>query len=283
MRLYPGPTEELAATDVHADLDFSESRALGAAPYVAINMVSTLDGKVSVGGKASPIGSAVDRLIMRNIRCAVDAVLVGAGTVRAEEMNLSIPEELADKRRSSGLPGQPLGVILAGTGELPLNRKIFRSRDQRIIVVASDTTPETTLKEASELGVCVLQAEGSGLPQPREVLRLLKERMAVGTVLLEGGPRINASFLSSGDVHELFLTVSPKIHRSHRDTLTLAAHGDSEPPTARFDLASIHSSVQESELYLRYRYRHQERPQKSGEKRSSFRESHLSETEQPAS
>ena len=255
MRLYPGLSEELAAEDVYAGLTFPRPDAAGDAPYVAINMVSTLDGKVSVGGKANQIGGGVDRQIMRNIRSKVDAVLVGAGSVRAEEMNLRVTDEQAARRKAEGLPEQPLAVILAGSNELPLWRGIFRSREaQRLAVVAGGAAPESTLREASDLGVDVLRAEGSYLPEPHEVLRLLKERRDVATVLLEGGPTVNGSFLSSGAVDELFLTLSPKIFSSPQaapPSLALAT-GTSRPFDARFDLASVHSSPHEGELYLRY-------------------------------
>lgn len=262
-RLYPRPLEELPAELVHADPKFpgfSRSTNPDEVPYVAINMVSTLDGKVSMGGKASPIGSPVDRRIMSNIRCAVDAVLVGAGTVRAEEMNLTVPEELSAKRKAKGLPEQPLGVILVGSGELPLRRRIFRPegrrRDQRLVIVAGQATPGRTLREASNLGARIVRAQSSGIPEPREILKLLKDLLDVGTVLLEGGPSVNGSFFSSGVVDELFLTLSPKIFPSSRDTLSLAATHKAEPAITDFDLVSVHSSQKTGELYLRYAKRH---------------------------
>ena len=253
VRLLPGPPEELAPEDVYADLVFPRPQGSEALPHVAINMVSTLDGRVSIGGKASPIGSRVDRSIMRNIRRAADAVLVGAGTVRAEEMNLGVPQELAESRKADGRPEQPLGVVLAGSGELPLGRKVFvPGEGARVVVVAGDATPEKTLREASDLGVSVLRAEGSDFPQPPEILRLLKQEFGIGAVLLEGGPTVNGSFLASDKVDELFLTLSPKISRRGEGAPPLAIAKTEAPAPADFDLASIHSSHEEGELYLRY-------------------------------
>ncbi len=258
LRLYPGPQQQLATEEIHADLAFPKGRRAseGSDPYVVVNMVSTLDGKVSVGGKASPIGSPVDRCVMRNIRCAVDAVLVGAGTVRAEEMNLGVPPALSEKRRANGLPEQPLGVILAGSRELPLERNVFGFPGQRTAIIAGEATPRTALKRARSRGVFVLRAEGAERPEPAEVLRLLKEHFGVGAVLLEGGPSVNASFLSSGKVDELFVTLSPKISLSREDTLTLSSPANGAPFATEFDLSSIHSSPKEGELYLRYLSRH---------------------------
>ena len=252
LRLHPGPTVELSAEDVYSDLSFTEPGTAREAPYVAINMVSTLDGRITVGGKASPIGGGADREIMRNIRGAVDAVLVGAGTVRAEEMNLCVPRRLSEKRKAGGLPEQPLGVVLAGTGNLPLERKIFRSAVQRVVIIAGQATPEKTLKGAWDRGIQVLRAEGPGQPSPDAVLGLLQEHFDLNTLLLEGGPSINGSFLSSGKVDELFMTLSSKISHSNQDKLTISSTEDREQTTTNLKLSSVHASLQEDELYLRY-------------------------------
>lgn len=268
LRLHPGPPVELSAEDVYSELSFpGPGTTAREAPYVAINMVSTIDGKVTVGGKASPIGSGADREIMRNIRCAVDAVLVGAGTVRAEEMNLCVPRRLSEKRKARGLPDQPLGVVLAGAGELPLERKLFRPSDQRIVIIAGQSTPEKTLKGAWDRGIQVLHAGGPGPPSPDEVLRLLRKHFDLNTLLLEGGPSINGSFLSSGKADELFMTLSPKISHSNQDTLTISS-GDLKQTTTNLKLSSVHASLQEDELYLRYLF---QRPQATRVPGAGFR------------
>ena len=250
--MYPGPFGEMSAEDLYADLVFPGPLTPHERPHVAINMVSTLDGKVSVDGKASPIGSDVDRTVMRNIRCAADAVVVGSGTTRAEEMNLSVPQELREKRRANGLTDQPLGVILAGSRPLPLDRKVFSPKAQRVIIVAGGATPDAASKEASRFGIQTVRTESPGLPEPSEVLHLLKTRFGVENVLLEGGPTINGAFLSSGAVDELFLTLSPKISFSRTDGLTVASNASPNPVTQNFTLASTHAHPQEGELYLRY-------------------------------
>ncbi len=253
LRLYPAPPEELAADDVYSDLRLPVRTGRGGSPYVAINMVSTLDGRVAIGGKASPIGGGIDRRTMRNIRGAFDAVLVGVGTARSEEMNLGVPEAVSEKRKANGLPDQPLGVILAGSGELPLGRAVFRpGGGQSVAVVAGGDTPAATLEEAESLGVTVLRTGAPGRAEPRDVLRLLKDRMGVAAVLLEGGPAVNGSFLSSGMVDELFLTLSPKISLSREEAPSIATTQEPSPRSLGFDLVSLHSAPQEGELYLRY-------------------------------
>ena len=258
LRLYPVPSEELAADSVYADLAFPDREVPKDLPYVAINMVSTLDGKASVGGRAGPIGSGTDREIMRNLRCAADAVLVGAGTLRAEELNLGVPQALADKRRGDGRPEQPFGIVLAGSRTLPLHRKLFSSEslttNPNLVVLAGASTPHATLEHASELGVRVLKSDVPGRLQPREILALLTEHLGVRSLLVEGGPTLNASFLSAGAADELFLTLSPKILATAGETSepSIVAPFSHEAQTLGLNLTSVYCSPEESELYLRY-------------------------------
>ena len=264
LRLYPTPAaEQMSAEDAYSDIFLPQaSSSADGKPYVAINMVGTLNGRASVGGKASPIGSPLDRTIMRNLRSSVDAVLVGAGTVRAEEMNLGVPEKLAEKRKKKGLPGQPLGVVVAGASELPLSRKLFRSAGSeevsRLVVIAGGATPEETLLSAVDLGASVLRTRGSTRPEPDHVLRLLAEEFGVRSVLLEGGPAINFSFLAADAVDEMFLTLSPKIFLAVGEdapaivNATAPTSSGYEARDLSMSLTSVYCAPGEGELYLRY-------------------------------
>ncbi len=258
LRLYPGAVEELAPEDVYSHLDVPAPDGPHTETYVAINMVSAIDGKVSVGGKASTIGSRVDRRIMRNIRCAFDAVLVGAGSVRAEEMNLGVPPDLSEQRRRSGRRKQPLGVVLAGASKLPLHRKLFqnlRAEDSPIVVIAGRSTPKSTLRQASRLGARVLISEGSDLPEPVQVLHMLKENLSVRSLLVEGGPSVNASFLAADSVDDLFLTLNPKIVTNAEEHSSISATFSKQAATLGLSLSSVYLCPEKSEMYLRYSFK----------------------------
>ena len=53
-------------------------------PYVAMNFVSTVDGRAAIFGRSGPIGSDVDTEMLQRLRTRFDAVMIGAGTMRAE-------------------------------------------------------------------------------------------------------------------------------------------------------------------------------------------------------
>ena len=251
--------------EIYHDLQLppSESPLL---PYVIVNMVSSVDGRSSVGGKASGIGSRADREAMRALRSRVDAVMVGAGTLRAEKLNLGLDDPGA---------GQPLAVIVGGTGNLPLGERLAGKQQKVILAVPEGVmgAVATNSEMGSEAGsdhLTVVQAPGAGegvaggqgvqgVVDLRWLLEYLRTEHAVDRLLVEGGPALNRSMIDGGLADEIFLTLAPKI-LSGREAAILRGdavlRGETEEAEAAnrsrsLELLSVYSSG--SELFLRYR------------------------------
>ena len=253
------------------DLRLRTSGAAG--PFVIANFVSTLDGVVSYETKGKSGGSAIsgsvpaDRFIMGLLRASVDAVIVGAATLRdASAESLWTPEyTYPDAKRfyaeyrvnALHKPEYPLLAIVSGSGQLELERAIFRTPAMRTVVI---TTPagsdELTRRGAATLGsveVHALDSNGGSIA-PREILQLLQSQFGVETLLHEGGPTLFGQFMAANAVDELFLTLSPQIAGRDRDaTRPSVVQGvqfvpDSAP---RFQVVSV--KEQTAYLYLRYR------------------------------
>src|SRR6266571_4546761 len=88
-------------------------------PYLALNMVATVDGRAALNGSAVGIGSVADKHLMRELRAEADVVLHGAGTVRADPLSARVPAELVPLRIANSLTPQPLGAIVTRSGNLP--------------------------------------------------------------------------------------------------------------------------------------------------------------------
>jgi riboflavin biosynthesis pyrimidine reductase len=73
-------------TTIERQLDAYRPRELagGARPFVAVNFAVTVDGRAAIGGVSGPIGSDVDTAMLTALRTRFDAVMIGAGTMRAE-------------------------------------------------------------------------------------------------------------------------------------------------------------------------------------------------------
>src|SRR5215208_266357 len=83
-------------------------------PYLILNMVSALDGKATIEWRTKGLSTDLDRELFHRLRTQVDAVVVGAGTVRIERYGrMAKSEELRDKRESEGLAPDPLAVIVS--------------------------------------------------------------------------------------------------------------------------------------------------------------------------
>jgi riboflavin-specific deaminase-like protein len=240
--LYPPPAREVSA--VYEDLELPPAGPRGdARPYVIINAVSSVDGRTTLEGKAAAIGSRTDRRTMRTLRSKVDAVLIGAGTLRAEKLSLGLDDP-------EGLP-QPLAIIVTDSGEVPLEEHLVVEEGQEVLILLSDASPESVVERLRAVApVMKAPADPTGAVDLARALPALEAERGVGSLLVEGGPGLNHALISRNLVDELFLTVAPRLlGGSAERTLTLL-RGPTLPARPTLDLVSIH--LADGELFLRY-------------------------------
>ena len=171
-------------------------------PHVTLKVAATLDGRIATAsGDSRWVTGPEARDHVHRLRNAVDAVLVGAGTARAD-----------DPRLTARLPGgrgrDPVRVVLDSRLELPMTGRIFRQRSEAATLVAHVTgTPPSKAPRGVEYLRCRAQR---GRVDLRDLLLRLGKR-GVTTLLVEGGSEVNRSFLEAGLVDQLLLFVAPKI------------------------------------------------------------------------
>ena len=203
-RLFPdlaetSPLEQAAALDL-------VSRAHPGRPYLITNFVLTLDGKATISGRSGPIGSEADTAMLVALRTRVDAVMIGAGTMRAEGYGRVIRDPAKrEQRERDGLSADPLIVIISGRLDLPWDAPLFTEGHGEIVIsTASDAEPPETptplevIRHSGEVDLGALMAE-------------LRRERGVRALLCEGGPRLHAQLLDDGLVDELFVTHAPKL------------------------------------------------------------------------
>ncbi len=217
---------------------------LASRPYVAINVVATADGRTAINGTVAGMGSPTDRALLYRLRAEADAVMHGAGTLRAERFSPRVPPPLAAVRERHGLPPQPWGVLIAGNTPLLATHPYFRRATPawpRLVYAASPLHDALAAD-----GVEVLVAERSAVDL-RWVLEDLARR-GVRRLVCEGGPRLNASLVRAGLVDELFLTLAPRLAVDPAAPGVLEGTGASPGHLA---LRSVYE--RDGELFLRYR------------------------------
>jgi 2,5-diamino-6-(ribosylamino)-4(3H)-pyrimidinone 5'-phosphate reductase len=243
LRLYPLPAREVSA--IYEDLNLPPTgNREGARPYVIINTVSSVDGRTAVGGKAAGLGSGIDRQTMRTLRSRADAVMIGAGTLRAERLTLGLDE--------TGVP-QPLAIIVTGTGDVPLEEHLIVEGGQEVLILLSDAAPKRLVERLLTFEqVMRAPADPTGAVDFDAALRILKAERGVESLVVEGGPGLNHALISLDLVDELFLTVAPELLGGSADQTLTLLRGPTLPARERptLDLVSIHLSG--DELFLRY-------------------------------
>jgi riboflavin biosynthesis pyrimidine reductase len=244
-RLWPDPAADLDLDEAFADLVLPSPPP--GRPLVGVNMVTSIDGRAQLAGKAEGLAGRADRRLLQLYRVAYDAVASGVGTLRADDFYSHLPADLAARRATAGRPPQPTAVVIAGTGPVPIDRRWFSHADQpRILVVGGGPTigepPGTELLVAP-----------TDEPEPGWVLERLAER-GMRSLLLEGGPTTNAAFLAADAIDELYWTIGSRLLGT--DALAMIAAIPDGSPWAEQpregQLVSVHRS--DDELLVRYRF-----------------------------
>ena len=241
-------------------------------PYVIGNFVSTLDGVVSFevpgksgGGEISGFNE-VDRFIMGLLRASADAVIVGAGTLRevapehlwiAEHVYPEARDLYARYRREVLIkPEPPLNVIVSGSGDVDLQRAVFRTPGVRTLIATSPSGRELLIKNgATALGSVAVRAieSAGGKFDPAAILKLLHYEFSVKLLLHEGGPTLYGDFVAHGCMDEIFLTVAPQFGgRDGKPQRPGVISGTAFSPETAPWLKMVSVKQSGDHLYLRY-------------------------------
>ncbi|MNR89873.1 Riboflavin biosynthesis protein RibD [compost metagenome] len=223
-------------------------------PYTVLTMISTLDGKAVVGeaGTTWGMGTEADHLLFKQIQRNCDAVIVGAGVMRVDDIPYPriTPEEAA-RRTFRGLRPKPLWIIVSGSGRLSPALRIFRGDPSNLLVVTSTDADPAALRELE--GQAQVRAFGAGTVDFQALVRALRDEFGIRRLNSLGGPVLNGAMLEAGTLDELFLTLAPKIQNG-REAVTLFA-GQPFPPEHLVGASLVSLYRSGDELYLRYRLR----------------------------
>jgi diaminohydroxyphosphoribosylaminopyrimidine deaminase/5-amino-6-(5-phosphoribosylamino)uracil reductase len=173
-------------------------------PFVTLKLAATLDGKIaSASGDARWISNEASRRLAHELRNRMDAVLVGAGTVGADD-----PQLTCRIRRGRN----PFRVVLDSKLRIPLSAKVLNLRDRQktIIATTSEASPaKARVLEALGTRVWRLPAGAAGVAWGPLLKKLAQE--GIVSVMIEGGAAVAASALKEKVVDKLIFFYAPKI------------------------------------------------------------------------
>lgn len=176
-------------------------------PYVLLSVAAALDGYID--------DTTPERLLLSNdedfdrvdeVRAGVDAILVGANTIRADNPRLMVrSDERREKRIADGKTSTPIKVTISNGGELDPSAKFFETGDVNKIVY---TTRSASQEISERLGAVATVVDLGDSVTAEALLDDLAER-GVERLMVEGGGTLHTLFLSSGVVDELHLVFAP--------------------------------------------------------------------------
>jgi riboflavin biosynthesis pyrimidine reductase len=198
----------------HASVDPVEAYAIPAGvgagrPFVRCNMISTLDGAITVNGRSGTLGGPADHRLFQVLRSLADVILVGAGTARTEGYGpVRFSDELRQQREARGQPPVPPIAVVTRSGNLDWSSPFFTEAEARPMVFTTSDSDEGARHRGER--VADFLVAGEERVDPALVLDHL-HRVGYRSVLLEGGPGLNADVVHAGLLDELCLTLSPRL------------------------------------------------------------------------
>ena len=176
-------------------------------PYVLLSCAASIDGYID--------DTTPDRLMLSNdadfdrvddVRAGVDAILVGATTIRADNPRLLVRSAARrEARLAQGRSASPLKVTITGRGDLDPTAQFFSAGDTEKIVYTTSAAVGKTRDRLAAVATVVDAGD------PIDLTRLLNDlaERGVETLMVEGGASMHTLFLSAGLVDELHLVIAP--------------------------------------------------------------------------
>ncbi|MCL7430053.1 dihydrofolate reductase family protein [Streptomyces sp. YS415] len=174
-------------------------------PYVLLSAAVSLDGYLDdTGPERLLLSSPADFDRVDEVRASVDAILVGAGTIRADNPRLLVNSPARRAARiSAGRPEYPLKVTVSGSGELDAGANFWHTGGEKVVY--------TTEKGAQRARAAGLAADVVALGPDLDWRRLLADLHSRGVrrLMVEGGGRVHTQLLQEGLADELQLVLAP--------------------------------------------------------------------------
>jgi riboflavin biosynthesis pyrimidine reductase len=223
-RLWPEPEDDI---DVDATVAAELRPAPRHRPWLLVNMIGSLDGAITIGGRSGALGRPADRAMFHALRAVADVVMAGAGTVRAEHYGPARPSDAQRAaRRARGQAEVPPIAIVTRSLDLDLDSSLFQAEGAPRPIVVTCAAAPADRRAATEERAHVLVVGDDTVDLPA-ALEALGEHGSV--VTCEGGPRLNADLIADDLVDEWAHTLSPLL--TGGDSVRAAA--GAMPPTPR--------------------------------------------------
>ncbi|ETA67707.1 2,5-diamino-6-hydroxy-4-(5-phosphoribosylamino)pyrimidine 1'-reductase [Methanolobus tindarius DSM 2278] len=175
-------------------------------PFTFINSAMSADGKISTKErKQVRISGQIDFNRMDQLRAGSDAVMVGIGTVLADDPSLTVKSsELKMERIASGKEENPARIIVDSKARTPIDADIFKKGEGKLIIIVSESAPSDKVALLKEKAIIVVAGKKS--VDLKQAMSELKSQ-GIDRLMIEGGATLNWGMISNGLVDEIYTFV----------------------------------------------------------------------------
>lgn len=172
-------------------------------PFVTSKFACSLDGKIAtVAGESRGISCAESLKFTHRLRDISDAIMVGVGTILADNPSLTTRLETPGKN--------PIRIVADSFARTPPNAKIISDGQAKTIIAVTENAPPEKISALKNNGAEIITAGSGDKVDLKILMRTLAER-EITSVLVEGGGNLHFSMLQAGLVDKIFAFVTPKI------------------------------------------------------------------------
>jgi riboflavin biosynthesis pyrimidine reductase len=215
-------------------------------PQVRLNMIASLDGATTLGGRSGALGGPADKGVFAALRSLTDVIVVGAATVRIEGYGPArLNEEARAGRIAAGLGPVPPIAVVTRSCRLDWGSGFFADAEARPVIFTAAVAAEADRDAAAR--VADVYVVGDDRVDLLRAMDVLNDR-GHDNVLAEGGPGVAAELAAVDLLDEVCLTVAPLLIGG--DARRILA-GPPLEAAADFELTSILTA--DGYLFLRYR------------------------------
>ncbi|HID28236.1 MAG TPA: 2,5-diamino-6-(ribosylamino)-4(3H)-pyrimidinone 5'-phosphate reductase [Methanosarcinales archaeon] len=202
-------------------------------PFVFINSAMSADGKISTfKRKQVRISGNKDFERVDELRASADAIMVGIGTVLADNPSLTIKSET----RRARINKDPIRIIVDSKARTPLYADIFRKGQGKCIIATSQSARLERVKKLQKLAEIIITGKDQvNLP---ELLSILKNK-GINRLMVEGGGTLNWSMISQGLVDRIYVFIGNIIIGGKTSPTLVDGFGFTENEICKLELIDL--------------------------------------------
>ncbi len=219
-------------------------------PFTFINSAMSADGKISTRErKQVRISGDIDFDRMDALRAGSDAIMVGIGTVLADDPSLTVKSEKRRlERKQAGLEENPIRIVIDSKARISPDADIFKKGEGRKIIIVSESAPSAKLRELEDIATVIVAGEDKV-----DLVASMSKIWEIGVrrLMIEGGATLNWGMVSNGLVDEIYTFVGNLLIGGSTSPTLIDGEGFTEEEAMKLDL--IEAETMEEGVLLKWK------------------------------